>query len=261
MSAVWLRFRAELRRWWRAWTAYDRFLRHQRAFDVQASVECPRTEPSASVAPACEPMTPKRLVGLPQVTDAAPVSQVPAEIETADGRGVQPDPEEKGYTGLGEVLLFAAPDGRFWTAINRVKVLKGELPTPSGPKRPPSASRWRTGSACTPETAFTHRCVAPCRSPMGARICERRSRFVSSGWSSVRASSSRRSGLYLSPVYLTPTFARLARAFRLPRERREGYSTLHHRIQHHVYDSPPGDPDHRAQLLGSARVRAHGGSA
>src|SRR5947208_9669179 len=95
MPAVWLRFRAELRRRWRAWlvlaalvgfaggtviaaatgarrtdTAYDRFLSSQRAVDVL--VGC---QPADQAAPD---VTPSRcateLMRLPQVLDAVAVT-------------------------------------------------------------------------------------------------------------------------------------------------------------------------------------------
>lgn len=155
MRAVWFRFRAELRTRWRTWlglasliglvggavsasaigalrtdTAYERFLVRQAAFDVIAGCV-----PSEDLAPGVRPPACDLgdLARLPQVLDAALLITFgpgAVEVRTEDGRPAQPDPDDFGYTGPGEITLAASPDGRFGTDLNRLKILAGRRPDP-----------------------------------------------------------------------------------------------------------------------------------
>lgn len=155
MGAVWTRFVAELHERWRAWlglgslvglaagaviasaaggfrtdTAYDRFLAHQAAVDMLVACQSPEDFEGDVPVKGCDPA---ELARLPQVDDAADVIAFgpdSVEVRTKDGRPVQPDPEDFGYTGPGEITLVASPDGRFGTDLNRLKVLEGRRPDP-----------------------------------------------------------------------------------------------------------------------------------
>lgn len=156
MTAVWFRFRAELGTRWRAWlglallvgigagvviaaaagarrtdSAYPRFLRDQRAFDVVAFPLCPGPEDLApGEAPKeCDVTT---IARLPQVRDSAIVSNLSADVRTAAGRSLQPGGDPT-YTGPGEVSVLGSADGRFGRAINRRHVLEGRLPHDDAP--------------------------------------------------------------------------------------------------------------------------------
>jgi ABC-type lipoprotein release transport system permease subunit len=128
MAAVWLRFRAELGVRWRAWlglallvgfasgaalafaagarrtdTAYSRFLRAQRAYDV-AVLNYPDDETAVFDF--------DEIAGLPQVADAA---RGPAEYFTFNA------------------LNVASADGRIGTGVNRFKMLEGRAADPREP--------------------------------------------------------------------------------------------------------------------------------
>jgi len=152
MGVLMVRFRVELRTRWRSWlglalligvaggvvaataagarrteTAYDRFLENQRAFDVLAG--CPSPEDSGRQR-ECDASD---LARLPEVENAALLTSFgpgTVEVRTEDGRPLQPDPDDAGYTGPGEVSLAASPDGRFGTEVNRLKILDGRRPDP-----------------------------------------------------------------------------------------------------------------------------------
>ncbi|MEX1008511.1 MAG: FtsX-like permease family protein [Acidimicrobiia bacterium] len=130
MGAVWYRFRAELSTRWHAWlglallvgfaagvvigaaagaqrtdTAYDRFLRSQRAYDVAVFTDNPLSgSPFAYIAPDV-------------------IAQIPQVAESAHGVLI-PIAFDDGIAGL------AATDGRIGRTINRFKFVEGRAPDP-----------------------------------------------------------------------------------------------------------------------------------
>lgn len=123
MSAVWYRFRAELRTRWRAWlglallvgvasgavmalvagarrteSSYDRFLRSQRAYDVAVNLTLPG---------GFERLDPDQVVRLPQVAEAA-VGRILPTVRLPGGAPAITD-----------------PDGRLGIRVNRFKILEG----------------------------------------------------------------------------------------------------------------------------------------
>ena len=137
MTAVWLRLRIEARSHWRSWlgvallvgvvsgaaiaafagarrtqTAYDRFLRGTRAFDIV-------------VTNGSTPETLNRqfdfdeIARLPEVADAVKLS----------GYGVAgTSPSGKPIT-VNDLTPFTDPEGRFGNELNGVRVLHGRMPT------------------------------------------------------------------------------------------------------------------------------------
>lgn len=131
MTAVWFRFRAELRTRWRAWlglalivglagglvialaasarrtdSAYDRFVRAQDGYDILVSLNT-----SGFGAPTEETFDADELEALPQVADTA---------ETASF-----------FVSLGAgVGVLVPPNERIGTEINRFKMLEGRRPDP-----------------------------------------------------------------------------------------------------------------------------------
>jgi len=131
MTAVWFRFRAELRTRWRAWlglalivglaggavialaagarrtdSAYDRFVRAQDGYDVLVSLNT-----SGFGAPTEETFEAAELAALPRVADTA---------ETASF-----------FVSLGAgVGVMVPPNERIGTEINRFKMLEGRPPAP-----------------------------------------------------------------------------------------------------------------------------------
>jgi hypothetical protein len=150
-------FRAELRTRWRAWlglalliglgagvviaaaagarrtdSAYSRFLVEQRAFDVLAIGDfCPGPE---ELEPGEQPYEcdVTKVADLPQVSEAALVESLSADVRTADGRSIQPGGDEN-YTGPGEVFVLGSPDGAFGGRINRLRMLDGRRPRDDAP--------------------------------------------------------------------------------------------------------------------------------
>ncbi|MGH9027753.1 MAG: hypothetical protein ACRDWD_16815, partial [Acidimicrobiia bacterium] len=158
------RFRTELRTRWRGWlglallvgaaagvviaaaagarrtdTAYDRFLDRARFPDAFVAVPaaCPSGAgtavdgPKESARQRC--LDPDRVAGLPGVVAAAPLVTVgpgSVEVRTEDGRPLQPDPNDPGYTGPGQVSVVAGTDRRFGTEVDRLKILEGRAPDP-----------------------------------------------------------------------------------------------------------------------------------
>jgi ABC-type lipoprotein release transport system permease subunit len=130
MKPVWYRFRVELRTRWRAWlglallvgfaaglviaaaagarrtdSAYDRFLRSQRAYDVGVFVDNPVSgSPFAYIAPDA-------IAHLPQVAESAHGVLIPIAFDD-------------GIAGL------VATDGRIGRSINRFKFVEGRAPDP-----------------------------------------------------------------------------------------------------------------------------------
>jgi hypothetical protein len=155
MAGVWLRFRIELRGRWRVWlglvllvgltagavlglvtgarrtdSAYDRFLASQHASDLYVGCLSPSERP-----PSTESCQVSELAGLPQVEEAALVTSFDpgsVEVVTEGGTPVQPDPDDCGYTGPGEISLVASPDDRLGTEVDRLKILEGR---PLDPRR------------------------------------------------------------------------------------------------------------------------------
>jgi ABC-type lipoprotein release transport system permease subunit len=153
MRAIGLRLRTELRSRWRAWlglalvlglvggvvlaaaagarrtdTAYERFLRDQRAFDAVVLGTCtPGESPEETAVP--QECNEGEAATLAPVRESAPVLALNAAVTTMDGRSVEPggDPE---YTGPGEVSVLGSPKGRYGTRINRPRVVDGRLPHP-----------------------------------------------------------------------------------------------------------------------------------
>jgi ABC-type lipoprotein release transport system permease subunit len=148
MSAVWLRFRSELRARWRAWlglalltgltagavmtlaagarrtdSAYPRFLRDQRA----------------GLFLMCKPHTPVSrcknadLARVPGVAAVAPVRSIgPGGVVVRTGRGrlVSLDPNDANHTGAGEVITIIGLDDRFGRTVQREKILEGRSARP-----------------------------------------------------------------------------------------------------------------------------------
>lgn len=137
MKAVWLRLRVDARAHWRSWlgvallvgvvggatiaafagarrteTAYDRFLRGTRAFDMLV----PNGTTPESINRQFDFDEIRRL---PQVADATQLAYYFARGTTAAGRSISES----------DVSLLASLDGRFGTAFNRARVLHGRLPT------------------------------------------------------------------------------------------------------------------------------------
>jgi ABC-type lipoprotein release transport system permease subunit len=137
VNAVWLRLRVEARAHWRAWfgvalligvvgggtiaafaaadrtqTAYDRFLRGTRAFDI-------------ALTNGSTPDTVNRqfdfdeIAHLPAVADSSQLSYYDGRGKTTAGKPIVDT----------DVSVFASADGRFGTALNGVRVLHGRLPT------------------------------------------------------------------------------------------------------------------------------------
>ncbi len=136
MAAVGLRFRAELTRRWRAWlalalilgliggavlsfaagarrtdSAYERFLRHQRASDV---IVAKQVASFTSPAPPGPPLDPAAIGKLPGVE----------AVSTA--------PFAYAFIGSG-VGVVIPPDQRSADLINRLKILEGRRPDPTHP--------------------------------------------------------------------------------------------------------------------------------
>ncbi|MCJ7673018.1 MAG: ABC transporter permease [Acidimicrobiia bacterium] len=157
MGAVWLTFRAELRRRWRAWlglalliglgagvviaatagarrtgSAYERFLQDQRAYDVIAFPGFCAPEDLAPGESLSECGL-RMITGLPQVKDAAVIVNFQADIRTSDGRSLQPG-GDPGYTGPGEVSVLGSTDDVFGRVVNRRRVLDGRLPREGAPE-------------------------------------------------------------------------------------------------------------------------------
>ena len=146
MHAVFFRFRSELRSRWRAWlilavlvgavagtslvllagsrrtgSAYDRFERAQRAYDLGAVVHCKGRAPSEC----------RNGIGrLPAVESTTTLSSFPASIETLDGRSIQPDFGDACYSGPGDVETLFDSSGRFGTTINRSRFVTGRATRP-----------------------------------------------------------------------------------------------------------------------------------
>ena len=169
MPAVRLWFCAELRARWRAWlglalvdrpgrrrgrrrgsgarrtdSAYQRFLDEQRAVDVFAIADfCPGPE---DLEPGEEPYDcdVTKVADLPQVSEAAVVESLSADVRTADGRSLQPGGDPN-YTGPGEVNVLGSSDGAFGGRLNRLRVLDGRLPRTALPTRSRCRRHSRSG--------------------------------------------------------------------------------------------------------------------
>jgi ABC-type lipoprotein release transport system permease subunit len=230
MGAVWYRCRAELRTRWRAWlgllvlvglaggavialvagarrtdSAYGRFLVSQRAFDVIAA--CPPAEETGSGV-ECDSA---ELARLPEVDDAALVTSFgggSVEIVTEDGRSVQPDRGDCGYTGPGEVSLAASRDNRFGTQLNRLKILDGRAPDPKRAGEvavPVELARrldLRVGDGL--RATFLAERDADCNDPEAARLPPRTLRIVAIEAAPFEIAPP--SGYYSATIHLTPVF-------------------------------------------------------
>jgi hypothetical protein len=152
MRALSYRFRTELRAGWRRWlllavvagvvagsvlalaagarrtdSAHDRFLAAQRAYDVVVGSCAPRESDAFPAQTRCF----DDLARLPAVAGASTISLLPAHVETADGRFVQPDPDPC-YSGPGQVELVGASPP-FGTAEQKYRFVEGRAADPGAP--------------------------------------------------------------------------------------------------------------------------------
>lgn len=137
-AAILLRFKAQARARWRSWlglaivtglvggatiavlagarrteTAYGRFLRATRAFDVAV------TNGGTTADNVNRQFDFARVARLPEVADAAEVNYYFPSGTTQSGRSLAPS----------DITPFASPDRRFGSDLNRAEALEGRLPT------------------------------------------------------------------------------------------------------------------------------------
>ncbi len=148
VSGVGYRFRAELRTRWRSWlalalligavggvvvvlaagsrrtgSAHARFLSTSHAYDLGVATFCAPDLRLNGSGPdlGCQ----DEIARLPAVADAAVISELPALVETIDGKSVQPDATDPCYSGPGQVSVVADLSGRFGSEINRSRIVQG----------------------------------------------------------------------------------------------------------------------------------------
>jgi putative ABC transport system permease protein len=147
--ASWLTFRSLLRTRWAVWlglallvgatagavmagvagarrtaTAHNRFVERQHGVDVLIAVQCPGTFGD----PGCV----DNIARVPSVAAVTVVELFDAYI-TANGKSVQPDPNDACYSDTGRVDLIGDRSGRFGTEINDIRIVAGRRADPAAP--------------------------------------------------------------------------------------------------------------------------------